>query len=418
MPTADDSWSQARAGRRGPVGVARSEHLREHNLSVALAYVLDATEPPSRAELAAGTGLARASVTLIVDRLLRAGIVRELLPRPAQRAGRPAVPLAPAQGTFAGIGMEVNVDYLGLRAVDLAGEVLVERVEADDLRRGDPAVVLRRLADIAEQAIRRLRRDGVRVVGTSLALPGLVDSHHGPLRVAPNLGWHDVDVVGLLAPHPGLAGLLPALANEANLAARAEARARRDGGARPSFVYVSGEVGVGGALVIDGEIFGGRHGWSGEIGHVVVDPGAAGGPSRGTLEARAGQDAMLRGAGLPATATVQDLVAAVGAGDPRARFAVQSAARALGVTLAGVLNTVDVDEVVLGGTFGQLYALVHEDVRRALDELVISAPWSTPVVSAPRAGQFPAMTGGALAALWPLVAAPSAWFGTPAGQAI
>ena len=89
----------------------------------------------------------------------------------------------------------------------------------------------------------------------------------------------------------------------------------------------------------------------------------------------------------------------------------------LGVALAGVLNTVDVGEVVLGGTFGQLYALVHEDVGRALDELVISAPWSTPVVSAPRAGQFPAMTGGALAALWPLVASPSAWFAAPAGQA-
>lgn len=417
MRTAGDSWSQARAGRRAaPAGVARSEHLREHNLSVALAYVIDAAEPPSRAEVAAGTGLARASVTLIVDQLVRAGMVRELLPRPAHRAGRPAVPLAPAPGTFAGIGMEVNVDYLGLRAVDLSGDVLAERVEADDLRRRDPQLVLGRLADVAGQVVRRLHRDGVRVVGTSLALPGLVDSDHGPLRLAPNLDWRDVDVVGLLARHGGLDGLLPALANEANLAARAEARARRVG-PPPSFVYVSGEVGVGGAIVLDGEIFGGRHGWSGEIGHIVVDPSVAGGPSRGTLEARAGQDAMLRGAGLPASATVHDLAAAVDAGDARAEFAVHAAARALGVALAGVLNTVDVDEVVLGGTFGQLYDHVRDDVLRALDELVISAPWSTPAVSAPRAGQFPAMTGGALAALRALVAAPSAYFAEAAGRA-
>lgn len=407
MRTAPDSWSEARAGRRAaPAGVARSEHLREHNLSVALGYVLDAPEPPSRAELAAGTGLARASVTLIVDQLVRAGMVRELLPRPALRAGRPAVPLAPAQGTFAGIGMEVNVDYLGLRAVDLSGNVLVERVEADDLRRQDPAAVLGRLADVAVQATRRLRKDGVTVVGTSLALPGLVDSDHGPLRLAPNLDWRDVDVVGLLARHPDLDGLLPALANEANLAARAEARARRDG-PPPSFVYVSGEVGIGGAIVIDGEIFRGRHGWSGEVGHVVVDPSVAGGPTRGTLEARAGQDTMLRGAGV---STIADLAAAVARGDARARFAVSAAARALGVALAGALNIVDVDEVVLGGSFGQLYEHVHQDVARALDELVISAPWSTPTVSPARAGQFPAMTGGALAALRRLVASPSAWF--------
>lgn len=411
MRTTADAWSQARAGRRAaPAGVARTEHLREHNLSVALGYVLDAPEPPSRAELAAGTGLARPSVTPIVEQLIHARMVRELVPRPAVRAGRPAVPLAPAQGTFAGIGMEVNVDYLGLRAVDLSGQVLVERVEADDLRRRDPAAVLDLLADVLEHALRRLRGDGVHVVGTSLALPGLVDSDHGPLRLAPNLGWRDVDVVGLLGRRTDLDGLLPALANEANLAARAEARARRHGGLPPSFVYVSGEIGVGGALVLDGEIFGGRHGWSGEIGHVVVDPSAPGGPARGTLEARAGQDAMLRSAGLPPTGTVHDLAAAVAADDPRATFAVSSAARALGVALAGVLNTVDVDEVVLGGTFGQLFGHVHREVERALDEMVITAPWSAPTVSQARAGQFPAMTGGALAALRRLVASPSAWF--------
>lgn len=405
-----DAWSQARAGRRAaPAGVARTEHLREHNLSVALGYVLDAPEPPSRAQLAAGTGLARPSVTPIVDQLVRAGMIRELVPRPSVRAGRPAVPLAPAQGTFAGIGMEINVDYLGLRAVDLAGRVVVERVEADDLRHQDPAVVLDRLADLLDRAVRRLRAEGVRVVGTSLALPGLVDSDHGPLRLAPNLDWRDVDVVGLLARRSALDGLAPTLANEANLAARAEARLRRSQGS-PSFVYVSGEIGVGGALVLDGEIFAGRHGWSGEIGHVVVDPSAPGGPARGTLEARAGQEAMLRGAGLPPTATVHDLAAALAAGDARARFAVASAARALGVALAGVLNTVDVGEVVLGGTFGQLYPYVRDEVGRALDEMVISAPWSTPTVSQARVGQFPAMTGGALAALRRLVASPSAWF--------
>jgi predicted NBD/HSP70 family sugar kinase len=119
---------------------------------------------------------------------------------------------------------------------------------------------------------------------------------------------------------------------------------------------------------------------------------------------------MLRGAGLPETATVHDLASAVAAGDERARFAVSSAARALGVALAGVLNTVDVDEVVLGGTFGQLFAHVHHDVERALDAMVITAPWSTPRVSRSRAGQFPAMTGGALAALRHLVASPSGWF--------
>ena len=83
--------------------------------------------------------------------------------------------------------------------------------------------------------------------------------------------------------------------------------------------------------------------------------------------------------------------------------------RALGIALSGVVHVVDVDQVVLGGTFGQLYGYVRDEVSRALDELVITAPWSPVTVGAARAGEFPAMTGGALAALRRLVQQPSAW---------
>jgi predicted NBD/HSP70 family sugar kinase len=224
--------------------------------------------------------------------------------------------------------------------------------------------------------------------------------------VAPNLGWRDVDVVGALS---ALTGFPPRVANEANLAARAEAHARRGS---PSFAYVSGEVGIGGAIVLDGEIFPGRHGWSGEIGHIVVDAFRGPRASDGSLEALAGQDAMLRAAGLPPTARLDALLDALSADDPRATAAVAQAARALGVALASVANVVDVGEVVLGGTFGQLFEHVHDEVAARLDELVIFAPWSPLEVSPARAGQYPAMTGGALAALNTVLTDPAEWLRT------
>ncbi|WP_309135040.1 ROK family transcriptional regulator [Cellulomonas sp.] len=411
--TADDhdASPRTRHGRAAervpdPVRARRQEHLREHNLSVTLAHVVDATSPPSRAQIAASTGLARGTVTGLVDVLIEAGLVRELDPVAAARAGRPAVPLAPAPGRIAGVGMEVNVDYLGVRAVDLAGGVLAECVEQVDLRGADPGDVLDRLAALAGPLLAGLQADGVRVAGTALALPGLVDRVTGPLRVAPNLGWRDVDVVARLAADPVLAAFPPRVANEANLAARAEAHARR-GAEAPSFLYVSGEVGVGGALVLDGEIFLGRHGWSGEIGHVVVDGSAPDGP--GTLERLAGQDAIAAAAGLPAGSRFADLLAAVEADDAAAVAAVRAAARWLGLAVATVANVVDVGAVVLGGTFGQLYRHVEEPVREALDAHVIFAPWSTLDVSRARAGEYPAMTGGALAVLRQVVAEPSVW---------
>ncbi|MBO3085031.1 ROK family protein [Cellulomonas fengjieae] len=391
---------------RDPSRVARQAQMRDQNLGVALRGIVDAPAPVSRAQLAAAEGLARATVSGLVDHLIEARLVRELDPAQTQRAGRPAVPLAPARGTVAGVGMEINVDYLGVRAIDLSGDVLAEHVELDDLRGADAGAVLDRLAALAAPVVQDLQARGIRVAGTALALPGLVDRVTGPLRVAPNLGWRDVDVVAAVSAHPALAALPPRVANEANLAARAEAHAR---GGSPSFAYVSGEVGIGGAIVLDGEIVPGRHGWSGEIGHIVVDAFRGPRASDGSLEALAGQDAMLRAAGLPQTARLDALLDALATGDARASAAVAQAARALGVALASVANVVDVGEVVLGGTFGQLFDHVHDEVAARLDELVIFAPWSPLQVSPARAGQYPAMTGGALAALARLLADPAQW---------
>ncbi|WP_242635843.1 MULTISPECIES: ROK family transcriptional regulator [Cellulomonas] len=391
-----------------PSRAARQAQMRAHNLSVALGQVVDATSAPSRAQIAAATGLSRGAVTSLVDVLIEAGLVRELAPVAAARAGRPAVPLAPTSGRVAGVGMEVNVDYLGLRAVDLAGGVLVETVERVDLRGSDPDEALDRLAALAAPVLVALAADGVRVAGTALALPGLVDRITGPLRYAPNLGWRDVDVVARLAAHPVLAELPPRVANEANLAARAEAHARR-GAVAPSFLYVSGEVGVGGALVLDGEIFLGRHGWSGEIGHVVVD-GGPGGAHPVSLEQHVGQDAIARAAGLAAGAPFAEVVAALAAGDARARDAVRDAARWLGLAVATVANVVDVSEIVLGGTFGRVFDHVHDVVSETLADRVIFSDWSSPSVTRAAAGDYPAMTGGALAVLRTVVADPTVWF--------
>ncbi len=405
----------ARNGRAtsGPLArsagrAARQAGLREHNLSLALRQVLDAKTPVSRADIAAATGLARATVSGLVDLLIDAELVRELDPAAAVRAGRPAVPLVAARGTVAGVGMEVNIDYIGVRAVDVAGRVLMERVELGDFRRSEPVVVLDRLARIADRTIAALSADGVRIAGTALALPGLVDRVTGPLRVAPNLGWRDVDVVALMTAHPVLAGFPPHLANEANLAARAEAHARRSGGPA-SFVYVSGEVGIGGAIVLDGEIFRGRHGWSGEIGHMVVDPFGERGPQRGTLEDLAGQDALMAGAGLDLALPISRLAQAAATGDRAALDSLRRGAEALGIALANVVSVVDVDEVVLGGTFAPLFEYVHATVSEQLSRGVIFAPWAPLRVTVSIAGEYPAMTGAALAVIETVVADPGAW---------
>lgn len=387
-----------------PVRPVRQDGMREHNLSLTLSCVLAADEPVSRAQVADRTGLSRAAVTNLVDRLVEAGLVRELAPVIAQR-GRPAVPLVPAARAVAALGLEVNVDYIGVRALDLTGEPIAERVLHGNLQGSRPAPVAARLTRLTRQVRAEVERQGARTVGATLALPGLLESP-ALLRTAPNLGWRDLDAAAWLPAEPvgGIAGFT--VANEADLAARAEIRARRVDGGEPDFFYVSGEIGIGGARISGGELSAGRNGWGGEIGHVVVGSNDAG---LIRLEDVAGQHALLRAAGMAEHTPLPDLAAAAAAGAAGPRSALAGAGRALGIALSTVAHVADVDEVVLGGTFATVFPEIAGPVEATLADLVVFSDWAPIRVTRAQAGPYPALTGAAYSVIDRLVARPSLW---------
>lgn len=394
-----------------PLGASaiRQANLREHNLGLVLRLIIDSPVPVSRADIAATTGLTRATVSSLADRLIMAALVTELPPVMSQRAGRPAVPLVPAAGTLAAVGMEINVDYLGVRVIDLSGAILGQHVESADFRGSDPTVVMRRLSELYCEVTGSLDED-LRMAGSALAIPGLVDRMVGPVRLAPNLGWREVDVVKEFHSHAATSDVPIRLDNEATLGARAEADALRRIGVL-SFLYLSGEVGIGGALVVDGAVFGGRHGWSGEIGHTVVDPK---GPmcrcgSLGCLEQYAGKDALMRAAGLDLDLPVEALLRAADNQDAAALASLSNAARALGTALANAVNLVDVENVVLGGIYAQMTPYLIPGIDEVLQSRVLSAPWSGLRVCAAEVRDYAALNGAASAVLSDVIDDPSGW---------
>jgi len=385
------------------VSVAARQHtLRERNLELVARAVFESPEPCSRADVATSTGLARATVSTLVDRLVAGGLVAELAPVSAQRAGRPAVPLVPARRTVVGVGLEVNVDYIGASVADLTGEVVDECVIPGRFHDSDPEQVLARVGRIASELIEQCVAGGMRVAGARLALPGLVDTRTGLLQVAPNLGWSSVDPVPLL----GL-DVPVEVANEAKLAGLAELA----GDVAPSFLYVSGDVGIGGAIIVHRQLFGGERGWAGEIGHVVVDPSGprCGCGAFGCLEQFAGKEAVLRAADLPKDSPIETLVTAVTSGDPAAAEALHVAARALGAALADFVNLVDVSAIVLGGAYTRLLPWLRDEVSTMINERVLAAPFGPVEVRGAVAGPYAAMAGGAREVLRGVLAAPADW---------
>nr|WP_246325027.1 ROK family transcriptional regulator [Petropleomorpha daqingensis] len=362
--------------------------------------VCAAAAPISRADVASALGMSRATASRLVDELVAGGLLDQGERLAPPRRGRPATPLLPGSG-FAALGLQVDAGLLAARVLDLRGRIVAEKVEDGDFRDSDPAATLVRLgALVADLGL----PSTLRLVGTGLALPGIVD---GDLLLrAPNLGWSDVRPADLLP------GLDPVLGNEADLAARtvAEVAPGRPGPHR-DFVYLSGQIGVGGAAVLGGRVMAGSDGWAGEMGHVCVDPHGPACPcgSTGCLEQYAGRHALLTAAGLPLDAGPRELAAREADGDAAAGAAVDTAAWALGVALAGVVNVLDIPAVVLGGSLGELADLLGPRVEEHLARRVLSARWRRPTIEPAGNGPAAGATGAALRALADVLTDPGRW---------
>jgi predicted NBD/HSP70 family sugar kinase len=384
--------------------------LRRHNSALVLRAVLD-SPGISRAAIAAHTGLAKATVSSLVDRLIAADLVAEtgLVVRPGR--GRRSTGLAPSASGPHGLGVEIGVDHLATCLVDLTGDVHEHTVRSGDNRTRPPSRVLAATVRAINTALRGARTRGVPVGGIGIAVPGLVEAGTGLLRVAPNLGWRELDIGAAVGRRIDRPDLPVTVGNEADLAAAAELAVAGE----QDFVLVSGEIGIGAGLVVDGRPFHGVRGFSGEIGHLTVDPA---GPectcgSRGCLERLAGLEWIMRSAavwqaGAPAECLAR-LIQRLVVDDPTAVDAVQQAGRWLGIALSSVVNVVDLPCVVLGGSYAALAPWLREPLAAELDRRVVSAAWSPVRIVSSTLGRVAAVRGAGAAPVRAIIADPDGY---------
>jgi predicted NBD/HSP70 family sugar kinase len=381
--------------------------VRRANLGVVLRDILSAGAC-SRADVAARTGLTRGTVSSLVGELVELGFVRETGETAAPKGvGRPGVTLELAD-VMVGVGLEVNVDYVAVSVEDFTGAVRYERRSYRDNRGSAPGPVLDRLGRAARDALDAVSAEGLRPMGISVAVPGLVEEASGTVVFAPNLGWHGIPVAAELEQRLGLPVLVE---NESNLAALAE---HWTGAAVDidDFVCVFGEVGVGGGVVLGGRLFLGSHGFGGEFGHVSVDPEgrtcACG--SRGCVETLVGQEAIAADAGIALSGRTRgltdELVRRAQEGSEDVVRVLKEAAHWLGVALASTFNVLDLRAVVLGGCFGPLSPWLVDDVRRTLEERSLAARSGSFAVLPSAFGDGAAVRGAAALTLHRVLEAP------------
>lgn len=388
-----------------PLKSINQDDLRNHNLSVVLDTMLRSVSPMSRAELAKTTGLTKATMSLLAPMLIDGGAVREGEPSSVTAYGRPSTPLAVRGGGFCGMGLQINTDGYGFIVLDLTGHTVVGRWASESMEDRDPDEIFSRLDDLVVEGEQVIRERGMTLAGCGLALPGLVTDDMR-LLTARNLGWEELDlgrfaVVNHLHPRPG---------NEANMAALAQipgfaTQRHGDGAVGPSdsFLYISTDIGIGGAIVRRGKVVDGDHGFAGELGHVSV---ALDGPvcrfgRRGCLESYAGRRALVETAGIARgrhatrAEAVDELMKRWHDGDGRVIEAMNSASAAMASCVASAINILDVGTVMLGGLwdrFGMSFATGIED---RINPQLLGAPQVRAHVLLPEVNVQPALRGAA-----------------------
>jgi glucokinase len=251
------------------------------------------------------------------------------------------------------------------------------------------------LLEAMERELRSALEARPAAVAIGLGIPCTIDRARGLAISAVNLDLVDVPIRDLLTERLGRRVFVD---NDANVAALAEHRFGAARGARNALMLTIG-TGIGGGVIVGGELYRGSTGAGAELGHMVVDldgPRCQGNcPNHGCLESIASGTALAREGGTSAGKVVTD---AALAGDAAAREAVATIGRRLGAGLSGLANIFEPDVIVIGGGVIAAGELLLAPAREELHVRALPPMNRTPVVAA-ELGAEAGMVGAAAMAM-------------------
>jgi glucokinase len=306
------------------------------------------------------------------------------------------------------IGIDIGGTKIAAGVVTLDGRI-VQRALVPTPMDDESATVSAMLRAIEEL---RVRDPGVEAIGVGAA--GLVEWPSGRIRWAPHNAYRQLPLRRLLYEATGLPTVVD---NDANAAALAEARFGA-GVRSQDLVLLTVGTGIGGGLVLGGQVYRGSAGLGAEVGHMIVDPygdpcacgnfGCLEAMASGSALGRAGREAaeaepggrLAQLAGGPEKVSGEVVFQAAREGDPTARELFERLGFWLGVGIASLVNIIDPDLVVIGGGLVATGDLLLVPTRASVERYVFGLEHRElpPVVPA-RLGSDAGLVGAASLAL-------------------
>jgi predicted NBD/HSP70 family sugar kinase len=321
-----------------PTKKATHQLTKQHNRDLVLRTIF-AHDSISRAEVARVTRLTRTTVSEVVNGLLAEGLVQEV-GRGESLGGKSPILLSIVADSRYLIGLNLAQDKFIGAVVNLRGEIkeMVEEPVHDD----NGEIALQLVYKILDQLTRKKLRP---IVGIGVGTPGLVNTREGVVVTAVNLEWQDLPLSQLLEKKYRLPVLV---LNDSQAAAIGEFVYGGEHAPDENMVVVNVIHGIGAGILINGRLFQGDGGGAGEIGHVVVQEN--GELCRcgkcGCLETIASARAVVKQMKMN---SLGDVVLAFNDGNPTANAVIENAGRYLGVSLANLIATLNIQKIVLTG---------------------------------------------------------------------
>lgn len=337
----------------------------------------------SRAELQEQLGLSRASVAAVVSQLMVRGILVEAGIGESEGGRRPQ--LFAVNGNFGYIvGVDIGATSLDIALADFNNHILEHHAEAADVREA-PEILLRRVGDVVLELLERHHATPEQVLGIGIGVPGPVNFEEGILIAPPLMPqWESFSIRDFMRRRFPVASVT--VDNDVNVMAIGEATAGAGRGIE-NFLYIKIGTGIGCGIISHGEIYRGRDGAAGDVGHICIDYNGpichcgnagcleimAAGPAiaaRGREAAEQGKSPFLgrRLAENNGVITAADVGDAAKAGDRAANEIVNLTGKMIGGMLASLVNFFNPQVIFIGGGVSQignrLLSAIHQAVLR------------------------------------------------------
>lgn len=382
--------------------------LKSINL-LAVLKVLREAESVSRADIARITDLTPATVSSIVSLLMKSGIARET-GYGESTGGRPPVMIEFNPQAFYLAGVDLGVSKIIAVVTDLEGNVVSDTRLELDVHLGVESI-MSNLFDVTRTTLAKAADVSNNIAGLGLSVPGLIDADRGVSVFAPNIpGWTNIPIAQAFEDEFPLSCWVE---NDARAMAIGEAMFGAGRG-YDNILCVNVGRGIGAGVIINGEIYRGKQGGAGELGHMTIDPNGPVCPcgNQGCLEAMAAGPAIaaaaIRAVSTGSSTLIRDLVdgkieaitaelvsEAAARGDLLAQRLIREAGRYLGIGIANAVNMLSPDVVIIGGGVSRAGDILFNEVRATVEERAFTAMVNLPPIVPSAQGEEASSVGAA-----------------------